>query len=37
LAKLMVSRLSVLMRTPGMRGIKEGATTAHDWPSFVSW
>jgi len=36
LARLVASRRSVLMRSPGFRGINDGATTTHSWPLSVN-
>ena len=37
LARLIASRRSVLTRSPGLRGINDGATTTHSCPAPLSW
>ena len=37
LARLIASRRSVLIRSPGLRGINDGATTMHSCPARVNW
>ena len=36
-AKVRLSRRSVLTLSPGLLGIREGATTWQAWPSSLSW
>jgi hypothetical protein len=37
LGELFASRRSVLIRSPGLRGINDGATRAHSYPIALSW